>query len=1164
MKKFSANYSHSNHNFVIQNLNGEIVNNKYTPAICIVKNIIQRGKPSILSSYLKQILGDITLREDFNQPYALIDSVTPIWKRIIKGDDAENNFPAKSFFEEIIPTDLKDCAFIQNLLLPEAKISDIIPNCAKEFENQQVDFYLPQAFMVIEIDGISHEDEKQKILDKKRDVYLEKNGIVTIRFSTLDLKEKNISYKSKIKQIRSRITQIHLTQWQRQDEHKKIIKLEDYKKVYNNGIDFNNPNYVATAIIRFQILILELLLQGKLNFEDKWDIEFYSQDISEFMDLAIEDLFIWFERILSLQKVPFARPEVNIHKVTDFSQFTKKKNIKIDFSILKRYTDENVDNPNIIYVRTDYYDEYILYDGKEKFYQEFDYFKVETCAPISYEIEQRENSLDFENLRLLAWDIFMQSNTFLTKDSFGFREGQLEIISTALNRIDTIGLLPTGSGKSLCYQLACFLQPCISFVVCPIKSLMVDQSVDLQNVGITRVASLTSDNTSLEREIIQKNYGLGKYMFIFISPERFQTELFRQYLSSINQNFDIAYAVIDEAHCLSEWGHDFRTSYLNLVSAIKKHCKTSKFIALTATASSNVLKDLKVELGIKNDEDVKTPKDYSREELEFFVENCSKDKYEVLIDVLKDVNTQSFYNENCGIIFTAKKKASASNRTKGCYDLSNDLSEELELDIPFYCGGNPDTKRFLTTEDFNQYKQDVQKGFKENKYKILTSTKAFGMGVNKGNVAYTIHYGLPASMESLYQEAGRAGREKKLFVKNKALCYVLFSKENFDQNQLNILWDKNSNYDKILNKSKDLDGDLATHFYFFVSGTKNINDDAKFLTQLYEYINEHNKKNNLLIKGSDFIDGKVIKAPEDIEKYIYKLKQLGVVSDWTVDFKTRSFDLLVGKLDYDSIKKCLQKNINKYDPEFNFENLVESSRYTKLKEIYKSKDKEFKKLAKMLLQWTFDTFLYSRRQSLKTVYETCISYVDGKLDSRQFKEKIENYFRFSNKTHIMQQIANEPLNYTLWFDIFYKFEDSVRTEQIIDYNEAQNLIISLGRFLESYMQNTGLDIVSGLLRLFVNEYENYDGRNRLENSLGQIAQLPEDDINEIFDNMFKMCKDLSYEQKNQLTGSLTKNIKFTKQQLINMHNNLKDENSLLLVTKDFASRMNKIKEKFEV
>ena len=94
------------------------------------------------------------------------------------------------------------------------------------------------------------------------------------------------------------------------------------------------------------------------------------------MDLAIEDLFIWFERILSLQKVPFARPEVNIHKVIEFSQFTKKKNIKIDFSILKRYTDENVDNPNIIYVRTDYYDEYILYDGKEKFYQEFDYFKI--------------------------------------------------------------------------------------------------------------------------------------------------------------------------------------------------------------------------------------------------------------------------------------------------------------------------------------------------------------------------------------------------------------------------------------------------------------------------------------------------------------------------------------------------------------------------------------------------------------------------------------------------------------------------------------------------------------------------------------------------------------------------------------------------------------------
>ena len=235
----------------------------------------------------------------------------------------------------------------------------------------------------------------------------------------------------------------------------------------------------------------------------------------------------------------------------------------------------------------------------------------------------------FRSLFLL-WNIFLQTDESLEYETLKFREGQLSIISNALAKNDTIGLLPTGSGKSVCYQLSAILQPAISFVVCPIKSLMFDQKIDLDSVLFTRVNHISSSDDSEDKKKIQNEFGQGKYFFIFISPERFQLKTFRQYFSSVNEKFNIAYAVIDEVHCLSEWGHDFRTSYLNLSNTIQRHCTKFNFIGLTATASINVLKDIQIEFGIKQ-ENVKTPANYTRSELEFIVIDDNNDKFEAKI-----------------------------------------------------------------------------------------------------------------------------------------------------------------------------------------------------------------------------------------------------------------------------------------------------------------------------------------------------------------------------------------------------------------------------------------------------------------------------------------------------------------------------------------------------
>ena len=189
MKKYSANYSHSNHNFVIQNLKGERISNEYLPAICILKNILQRGKPTLLSAYLQEELGQIHRKDNFRHAYPLIDKEQPNWQRIIRGDEKGNYYPAKKFFEELIPKHLSEYQFIQQLIIPEIPINEITQVDVDEYANQQVDFYLPQAYLIIEIDGSQHDNDKQK--DIIRDFHTAKYGIQTVRIKTVDLESEN-------------------------------------------------------------------------------------------------------------------------------------------------------------------------------------------------------------------------------------------------------------------------------------------------------------------------------------------------------------------------------------------------------------------------------------------------------------------------------------------------------------------------------------------------------------------------------------------------------------------------------------------------------------------------------------------------------------------------------------------------------------------------------------------------------------------------------------------------------------------------------------------------------------------------------------------------------------------------------------------------------------
>ena len=1165
MKKFTANYVHTNSNFVIQNLKeGRTTDEELYAFCCILKNILQRGVPTMMSKYLQGKLGALHEKENFKDSFIYPSQQKLQWHATIKGGTTN---PARDFYERIIPNEFGDYAFVQSLIVPEIEINEIV-GYSSEYIGQQVDFYLPQAKLVIEIDGEQHKEEKQKQLDEKRDSYLREKRIITIRISTEELKDGR--YKNKIEDIVSHLNQYH-----------HLLSLYDPQKLWNTEEEPSEillkEKFYPTAIIRFQLLVLELLSRETLTFDKPWFFHIYTDvALPEFAHWAIEDLYLWLKHLYLLKNKGYKQlPEFHIDYSKGESDFSLNS-INIDLSLCRRYTDENLLYPETIFIRTDYFDRL-----KEK-----DYFQMATAQPINYKIIKEDESI----LKFFLQNIF---------DKYDFREGQFPILQNTLNRNDTIGLLPTGGGKSLCYQLPCLLQPAISFVVCPIKSLMYDQKENLERNYITRTNWITSDLEAEQKERIALEFEQGKYLFIWISPERFQIQSFRDRIAAINKNFTIAYAVIDEVHCLSEWGHSFRLSYLNLAKTIDKFSPkdtkgegTIKFIGLTATASVNVLKDIKVEFSRQKksleDSNIKTLSDYSRKELYFEVINGeSAPKQKELIQLLDKLhNEESFLedkDEKAGLIFTPNV-----NGSKGCYFLCNTLNIKYPEKVEWYAGSIPEwgkmevkisgsamnndyeaikevknqiqeldpsfTEGEITTivnrkdvqdiirerhskagrskegfilylnkipimseESFKKHKDKIQKEFKRNKFPLMIATKSFGMGIDKDNIFYTIHYGIPASVESLYQEAGRAGRWDKRKEENKnkiGKCYVLFSPETYtpeenpeDFNLMHI-FDQQTSIHEIKHVQAKVDKagkDIFTQIFLFLQGLRDIEED---LRDIVGFKNQHFKEKS--IKKIYFTG---IRDQENKEKIIYRLSLLGLVEDWTNNF-VNCFEVIFGSEEESHILKSVENYIGKYEPTKDIHAEIEKV----------EKPTFFEKATSYLLQWIFDHIIYNRKQSLKTLYDWCVDF----KNSDDFKKRLDSYFVFNDISAILQTIGENPLDYGKWFDVFYYEQQTneikdgnyvikpihipeIKDEEFkkVKYRELQDKI---SRFLESYQNNIGLNFISGLVRLVLDNFEDLDGRPRLERAFEGIKKEFSKEQNEI---LIKLAELGSYFEESQ-------------------------------------------------
>ncbi|CAB4594864.1 unannotated protein [freshwater metagenome] len=516
-----------------------------------------------------------------------------------------------------------------------------------------------------------------------------------------------------------------------------------------------------------------------------------------------------------------------------------------------------------------------------------------------------------------------------------FREGQVRAIERVLTGGDSLALLPTGHGKTLIYQLAMLLRPGLTLVVAPLVSLIGDQERRFLELGIDRVLAIHGGRTgsSDDAQAVLAAVRSGNSLIMFVSPERLQIDSFRKALSSSLSSRVAGLTVVDEAHCVSEWGHDFRTSYLRLGRNLRRWTANDggapALVSLTGTASPGVVRDVLRELDIDATDPgaVQRPPTFDRPNLSFeILDGGAANDFDMLRHAITAVIPQR-------LGLSLETIAGAGNRcdvgglvfvpwTKGDYGVVEvrrqlvewfqDLGINARVDV--YCGAAPSGRDPRT---WDAEKAEIARRFQADELAILVTTKAFGMGIDKPNIRWTAHLGMPSSIEAFAQEAGRAGRDRRL----RAHCVLVTGQR--DPVLVDRLLDARTLPEARRVFDRDGAGDVGRQLFFLHNSFPGLGADAP-LTEgerktlelawvigdveqakdMWRRLKAAEARPGAVLTIPHLPDGAKVLAPREqdrikslVDRALFRLSMVGVVDDLTVE--PRAGRLTVHLANYD-------------------------------------------------------------------------------------------------------------------------------------------------------------------------------------------------------------------------------------------------------------------------
>lgn len=972
---------------------------------------------------------------------------------------------------------------------------------------------------------------------------------------------------------------------------------------FGEFIPQNEMAYSPLAIARIQKLLVEILISKRLNLElPEWNVLVEEKDVP-CTALAFEDFRQMFNTLtsMSVEYEKLRLPEIKLTIISN-EQYDSSP-LHLNEYHIKHITDDikNIEYDLVIHYSSskknrDY--DFSTFKAKNDCYfaifsADEDNLKAEryiyTTDRIDYKpfVLKNEQGIFVDNEEQVK-KITYFLNLLFRKEKF--RNGQLPILTRAMSNLSVIGLLPTGSGKSLTYQIAALLQPGITIVIDPLVSLMKDQYDGLRKASIdscTFINSTVSDKSKreelMERSLVQ---------FVFLSPERLCIRGFRSRLHNMQDlHVYFAYGVIDEVHCVSEWGHDFRFTYLHLGRNLYNYVLPKQSVirparialfGLTATASFDVLADVERELSgngafpLDSDAIVRY-ENTNRLELQYHIieidgTSCwSKwDVYRKKNDTLPAIIEESYHkllelqspeniarikqrfieresitNENilreiknaelcvdisedwyrkqpnnaAAIVFCPHRRGSIGvNNTSSNIGVASSLKDKLiGANISTYIGGD-----VLTEQD----------RFIAGKTSIMVATKAFGMGIDKPNVRFTYNINFSGSLEAFVQEAGRAGRDRRMALATILYCPQLFMEQNprtrlmesvpvdygvhkffFDNNFIGEEFEKmvmyylltksitdvtdeeNTNSSEISHKQVSgfmdelLDTKIGDNLVSYISYSPEVNFES--VQQINAWLKNKNYPILVFKDSRDVKDGEV-EFVATVEKAIYRMCCVGIIDDYTRDYQNSQFRIVT--------KRRSDKDYFNYLKLFLMRYFTEERADVEMKKAYTYKgDNAMQKCLGYITEFVYNKIAKKRERAIRDIESFCHQAVNTTDSWSVVNEDLKDYiyYYFNSKFAREDYVTENGVPYSLTtdtehgkfssYDILFKYMNVVDDNVVgssgspkDNIKHLQGAIRLIRRSLTD--SNPALDFLNVYCLLYLNTTDTENLRHEMRDS----------------------------------------------------------------------------------